>query len=217
MKNTHVHSSSNKWGGCITVWLVNGERVLIWGRGSYISVVRQNAIKVEEELHTHAFCSSPSHNQLTLAQLPARYLKLLAFIAHFAVLPLTFLFPECHSSLLSFSFVSGFRFFLHECDWTQSTAEATAVQLAGRGSGERPVSLPPCYLWGLTGALGIAGMIQRNRVRIYDNVPWGTFPYNEHSTSSLEALLRNEDEDTEIKRSERKGRSREISRMREGE
>ena len=54
------------------------------------------------------------------------------------------------------------------------------------------------------GALGIAGMIQRYRVRIYDNVPWGTFPYNERSTSSLEALLRSEDEDTEIKRSERK-------------
>lgn len=48
-------------------------------------------------------------------------------------------------------------------------------------------------------------MIQRYRVRIYDNVPWGTFPYNEHSTSSLEALLRNEDEDTQIKRNEKKG------------
>lgn len=51
---------------------------------------------------------------------------------------------------------------------------------------------------------GNSRMIQRYRVRIYDNVSWGTFPYNEHSTSSLEALLRNGDEDTQIKRSERK-------------
>lgn len=43
-------------------------------------------------------------------------------------------------------------------------------------------------------------MIQRYRVRIYDNVPWGTFPYNEHGTSSLEGPLRKEDEDTQIKR-----------------
>lgn len=55
------------------------------------------------------------------------------------------------------------------------------------------------------GRTGNSRMIQRYRVRIYDNVPWGTFPYNEHSTSSLEALLRNEDEDTQIKRNERKG------------
>lgn len=38
---------------------------------------------------------------------------------------------------------------------------------------------------------------------MYDNVPWGTFPYNEHSTSSLEGLLRNGDEDTD-KDNERK-------------
>lgn len=58
---------------------------------------------------------------------------------------------------------------------------------------------------GSDGRTGNSRMIQRYRVRIYDNVPWGTFPYNEHSTSSLEALLRNEDEDTQIKRDERKG------------
>lgn len=59
------------------------------------------------------------------------------------------------------------------------------------------------------GQTGNSRMIQRYRVRIYDNVPWGTFPCNEHSTSSLEALLRNEDEDTQTKRHEEK---REISR-----
>lgn len=57
---------------------------------------------------------------------------------------------------------------------------------------------------GSDGRTGNSRMIQRYRVRIYDNVPWGTFPYNEHSTSSLEALLRNADEDTQIKRNERK-------------
>jgi len=48
-------------------------------------------------------------------------------------------------------------------------------------------------------------VIQLYRVKIYDNVPLGTFPYNEHSTSSLEALLRNADEDTQMEMNGRKG------------
>lgn len=48
-------------------------------------------------------------------------------------------------------------------------------------------------------------MIQRYRVRSYNNAPWGTFPYNEHSSSSSEGPSRTEDEDTPIKTSERRG------------
>ena len=61
----------------------------------------------------------PTVNWLWLNFLP-RCLKLLAFIARFAVtfllhavarFAITFLYPECHSSVLSFSCVSGSRFF----------------------------------------------------------------------------------------------------------
>lgn len=82
-----------------------------------------------------------------------------------------------------------------------SAAQATAVLPAARVPSFLSTVL---FVWS-DWRTGNSRMIQRYRVRIYDNVPWGTFPYNEHSTSSLAALLRNEDEDTQIKRNERKG------------
>lgn len=89
----------------------------------------------------------------------------------------------------------------HESDCTVEYSAGDSVAADWRAS-----RLSSTMLFvGSDGRTGNSRMIQRYRVRIYDNVPWGTFPYNEHSTSSLEALLRNEDEDTQIKRSERKG------------
>lgn len=73
--------------------------------------------------------------------------------------------------------------------------QSTVVQLAGCG--------PVAHFVVSDGKTGNSRMIQHYRVRIYDNVPWGTFPYNDHGTSSLEGPLRNEDEDTQIKMSER--------------
>lgn len=89
--------------------------------------------------------------------------------------------------------------------------KSTGVQLAGCGSTE--------HFKESDVQTGNSRMIQRYRVRIYDNVPWGTFPYNEHGTSSLEGPLRNEDEDTQIKRRERKedqGRFQERERKNKG-
>lgn len=75
--------------------------------------------------------------------------------------------------------------------------QPTVVQLAGCG--------PVAHFELSDVKTGNSKMIQRYRVRIYDNVPWGTFPYNEHGTSSLEGPSRNGDEDTQIKMSERNG------------
>lgn len=52
---------------------------------------------------------------------------------------------------------------------------------------------------------GNRGVIQRCGVRSSSNAPWGTFPCNEHRSSSSEGPSRTEDEDRLIKTSERRG------------
>lgn len=148
-------------------------------------------------------------NEWTLAQLPAclnyslyclfRFLSLISY-SFFSNFP-----PfVCSMSSLSPSLVCPLASSM-KVTVQQSTVQAAAVQRAGCGSGKRPIFPSTMLFVGSDGRTGNSRMIQLYRVRIYDYVPWRPFPYNEHSTSSLEALLRNEDEDTQIKRSDRKG------------
>lgn len=96
------------------------------------------------------------------------------------------------------------------------TVQTTAGDCSAAGWMWRASHLSSTMLFvGSDGQTGNSRMIQCYRVRIYDNVPWETFPCNEHSTSYLEALFRNEDEDTKINWKRKNGRSRGNSRMRE--